>query len=510
MLPTLRPHQADNLEELRVEVHAGRNPLLVAPCGYGKGVLISVIVHLAVQLNRHIIFAVHGKSLVDDMSGRVRRLGIEHGVLMGGERRQRWHPVQVASIDTLHRMIHPPQADIIIADEAHMALSPTWRKALGRYPQARIIGMTATPTRLDGKGLGKQTGGLFDSMVLGPTEQELIGMGYLVGSRVFAPPPPADMGNVKKTRGDFDVKQQASVCDTVKVIGDCVEHWRKYALGRKTVTFGVDQHHANAIAERFRLAGFNWAYVDAKTPMDERARIYRDLDDESGNLLGISSVDCVSVGWDHSIVSCLVFERKTGSLGWWKQALGRASRTHRGKDHFLVLDHVGNTAEHAPYGMFEDAVPWSLDGEAVKVGKEDDKAPPVATCKHAYRWPDGRNEPPKIVLGVQMPCYATFRAGPKECPFCGLPQVVKPRAVAVEAGELIETIGKSAAQQREERAQQREFYNSLMDKAYERNYKPVWVGLQYKSKHGYWPPKVWEVEWTSTRLNELMKQGVTA
>ena len=117
MLPTLRPHQQRDLDALRTEVHAGRNPVLVAPCGYGKGTLISVIVHNATKLGHRVIFAVHGKSLVVDMSERVSRLGIKHGVLMGGERRERWHSVQVASIDTLHRMSHPPEAALIIIDE---------------------------------------------------------------------------------------------------------------------------------------------------------------------------------------------------------------------------------------------------------------------------------------------------------------------------------------------------------------------------------------------------------
>src|ERR1700722_15853921 len=141
----LRPYQETILADLRTETRAGRNPLLIAPCGSGKGSLIALIVHNATLKGHRVIFAVHGKSLVVDMSERVRKLGIEHGVLMGGEPRARWHSVQVASIDTLHRMAHPPQASLIIVDEAHMALSPTWRKTLDRYPAARVIGATATP-----------------------------------------------------------------------------------------------------------------------------------------------------------------------------------------------------------------------------------------------------------------------------------------------------------------------------------------------------------------------------
>jgi DNA repair protein RadD len=498
MLPTLRPHQQENFEQLRAETMAARDPLLVAACGYGKGTIASVIVHGAVQRGHHVIFAVHGKSLVVDMSERVRKLGIEHGVLMGGERRERWHKVQVASIDTLHRMEHPPKASLILIDEAHMALSPTWRKTIARYPQARVIGMTATPIRLDGKGLGKKTGGLFDSMVLGPSEEELIGLENLVPSRVLAPP--MAIGDVKKTAGDFNQKALAAVCDKTKLIGDIVEHWKRHA-NEKTAAFGVDQAHAKHIQESFLAAGIQWAYVDAQTPQEERAQIWKDLD--SGSLMGVSSVGCIAVGWDHPIVSCLIMARPTASLGLWRQMLGRGSRPHPGKYRFLVLDHSGNTHRHAPFGMFEDSVPWSLDGAAVKDSGEK-KPPQIATCKQSFQWPDGRHQPPNIINGLQWPCYATFRAGPKECPYCGLPQKVKARAVEVQQGDLKEIVRATTAEQVAARVDQRAHYDDLMNRAYERNYKPAWVGLQFKAKYGFWPYKAWEVDWYGNRLNKEM------
>lgn len=504
MLPTLRPHQAANLESLREETRAGRNPVLVAPCGYGKGTLISVIVHNAVQRGHNVIFAVHGKSLVVDMSERVSKLGIDHGVLMGGEKRQHWQSVQIASIDTLHRMMHPPKASLIIVDEAHMSLSPTWRKTLERYPDARVIGATATPIRLDGKGLGKQTGGLFDSMVLGPSEEELIKLGNLVPSRVLAPPPPSGMGTVRKVRGEFDTKKQATVCDTAKVLGDCVEHWKKHASGKKTAAFGVDQAHAKHICDRFNEAGIPWAYVDADTPVGDsrnpqpgtRAYIWRDLDEESGTLMGVSSVGCTSIGWDHSIVSCLIAERKTAALGLWKQMLGRGSRPHKGKEYFLVLDHVGNTHEHDPYGFFETTPPWSLDGAAIRID-DDKKSPPIATCKHAYRWPDGK---------VQLPCYATFRAGPKECPFCGMPLKVMARKVEVVSGELTEMQRPSNQQERLEALrklndetmarqaaakEQKSEYYKLLGVARKRGFKEGWARHRFMEKYGFHPPMDW-------------------
>lgn len=503
----LRPYQEIILEQLRAEVHAGRDPVVVSPCGSGKGSLIAVIVNSAVKVHdRRVIFAVHGKSLVVDMSERISKLGIAHGVLMSGYPRQRWHRVQVASIDTLHRMSHPPEADLIIADEADGAMSDTWRKTLNRYPNARLIGATATPCRTDGKGLGKATGGLFDSMVLGPPEQELIDMGYLVGSRVLAPPPPPDLSNLKKTAGEFNAKQQAAICDKVKIIGDIVEHYKRHALGMKAAAFGVDKAHAFHIAESMNAAGVPFAYVDDDTPIGDpknpqsgtRAAIWRDLDLQDGTLKGVSSCGITLVGWDHPIVSCLIDAAKTASFRKHKQKHGRGSRIYPGKDHFLVLDHVGNVHYHAPYGLFEQTPQWSLDGAAVRIS-EDKKPPAVATCKHSYKWPDFRNEPPKIINGLQMPCYATFRAGPKECPYCGMPLKVSARKVEVEAGELTEIIRPGSREERIEAARvaaenERIFkgkYYALLEVAKKRGVKPGWAYHRFCEQYGFAPPREW-------------------
>ena len=478
---TLRPYQETMIEAVRAELRAKRNPVIVSPCGSGKGSLIAFMVHGATQRGHRVIFAVHGKSLVVDMSERVARLGIEHGVLMGGERRQHWHPVQVASIDTLHRMEHPPAAKLIIADECHLSLSPTWRKTLDRYPNAALIGATATPIRTDSKGLGKQTGGLFDSLVLGPSEEELIKMGHLVGSRVLAPPAPSDLEGVKKTAGEFNQKQLAQVCDKTRLIGDIVSHWKKHAEGRKTVSFGVDQAHAMHIKEQFSEAGVESVYIDAETSQKERQQIWRDYD--CGSLKVISSVMTVSLGWDHPVCSCLIAARPTASLGLWRQMLGRGSRPYVGKTHFLVLDHSGNTHRHWPYGLFESQVEWSLDGAAIK--DSVDKAPSITTCKK---------------------CYATFRAGPRTCPYCGSEIRIVPRTVEVEAGELTE-ITVAPIQFRPADKDMRAYHSDLMAKAQARGYKQGWIGITFKAKYHFWPPKRWATEWLSRELNKEMSQA---
>lgn len=441
----LRPHQVQCLEELREHVEAGRDPLLVAPCGFGKGTLVAFIVNAAVANGHQVVFTVRGKNLIADMSMRVRNLGVPHGVLMSGVRRERWHPVQVASIDTLIRMDHLPPASLLIADEADLCISPRYKQAVERFKDARLIGMTATPIRMSGEGLGKASGGLFDAMVLGPSEQQLISEGYLVGSRVLAPPPPSDIGKIKKTGGDLNVKEGAAICDKPKIIGDAISHWKKHGLGKKTVAFCWDQAHADHVAEQFRAAGVNFAYVDANTPIGDdrfpepgtRAAIYRDLAQENGNLMGIASVGCLTTGWDSPIVQYLAILRKTLSFRLWRQILGRGSRTYPGKTHFVVADHVGNTLYHNPYGFFEDEVPWSLDGAAIKE-TDKEKLPTIVTCKQSVMdcWCGHKENHEEN--GVHWPCYATFKAGPDRCPYCFCPIVGGVRKIQTVDGNLEE------------------------------------------------------------------------
>ena len=457
MLLSFRGEQQRVFGELSDRASEGLNPLLVAPCGFGKGLLISHIVHSALKRARHcgysvsIIFGVHGNSLVVDMSQRLTRAGIPHGVLMGGTKRQRWHPVQVVSLDTLARMHHPPSCDIFIIDEAHLALAPIWKKTIDRFPNARIIGMTATPIRMDGKGLGRATGGFFDCMVHGPSTSQLIRDGYLVRSRVLEPPPVEGAQSVRIKGGSDNLGQQAAVFDKVKLIGDEIDHYKKHASGRKGVTFCADQKHAAHVAQSFTEAGIPWAYVDSSTPMGDesnpapgtRAAIWRDLDAENGNLMGVSNVGITQIGWDHPIVSYLGIMRRTGSFGLWHQMLGRGSRIHPGKTDFLVIDHAGNTDLHAPQGYFESEIEWSLDGEAVKTAGKHEKS--VRTCKQSFMNCDcgkpGVAEPgagEHGLDGTHWPCYGTFESGPEECPWCGCPVLRKSRKIETTVGDLSE------------------------------------------------------------------------
>ena len=477
--------------------------MLVAACGYGKGVITTKIIDGARGKNKHVLFLVHGRDRVHDMHERVSKLGIPHGVLMGNMKRERWHSVQVASSDTVHRMEHKPQADLIIIDECHLGLSPTFRGVLDNYPNAKILGLTATPLLGTGKPLGKNSGGIFESMVKGPSVKELISEGFLVRSEVIAPTPPPDLKGLKKlSTGEFDAGQGEAICDTPKIIGDAVEHYKRFASGLKAVSFGFTQKHAADICESFNRAGINWAYVDANTKDGDihtpgtRKFIWHQYD--HGDLVGISAVGVISIGWDHSICKCLILCGKTSSFPLYHQRLGRGSRPRAGHDHFRVHDHTGNMFEFVDRGpFFESEIDWQLDGVPKKTGK------PQRSCDKPVPGPRVDDFTGEYIDGVMLPCLRPFDSDPrlKSCPHCGIPLVKTEREsraeIEEEAGNLIivtENLRAEIEARIRDQSDRKAAYLDLLKIQKSRGYKAKYAVAKYLEKFGDWPPRSWNRE----------------
>lgn len=144
--------------------------------------------------------------------------------------------MQVGSIQTLTRHLgRLPPFNLIVLDEAHHAVAGQWQQLLQSQDGARLLGVTATPERLNGRGLGVESGGPFDALVVGPTASELIAGGFLVRSRVFAPADTPDLSAVRIKRGDFDGSDLAAAMERPALVGDAVEHYRERAAGLPTI-----------------------------------------------------------------------------------------------------------------------------------------------------------------------------------------------------------------------------------------------------------------------------------
>lgn len=350
---TPRDYQSQAVNAARELLRRVRRVVINAPTGAGKTAIAVFIMRLALTKGKRILFVAHRRELIDQTVAKLIQTGIERfGVIMAGDSRTNpTAPVQVASIQTLLRRELPP-ADLVIIDEAHRAVSRGYMTLAQNYPRAAILGLTATPERLDGKGLDH----LFDDMVVVETVPGLIERGFLVKPRCYIGPS-ADTSKVKTKRGDYDEAQLAAASDTPKLVGDIVANWKRLANGRKTAVFAVNVEHAHHIAKEFWAAGVPAATLVGTTPKAQREAILADW--RGGAITVVTSVMILVEGFDFPELECLVLARKTQSVALYLQAAGRVLRPAPGKTTALILDHADCVRMHGPPHIHRE---WTLEG----------------------------------------------------------------------------------------------------------------------------------------------------
>ena len=447
----LRPYQVQAIASVRIAVMQTNRALLVMPTGSGKTVVFSEICRLACDKSRKVLILVHRRELVTQASDKLKKAGVEHGIIAAGFDPSN-HPVQVASVQTLIRRLNSGSftPDLIIIDEAHHAVAGSWDKIIGHFTDAKIIGVTATPSRLDGRGLGSH----FSTLISGPSVAQLTKLGFLSPHRVFAPPVIADLSNVKTRAGDYANDQLSAAMDRPTVIGDAVSHYRRLADGLPAIAFCCSIAHATSVCASFNAAGYRAKLVTGNMPMEERDDAISGLAD--GRTQVLCSVDVVSEGTDVPAVSAAILLRPTQSEALYLQQVGRILRPQPGKI-AIVLDHVGSTLKH---GFIDDVRPWSLDSKP-KRQRKDEPAVAVRQC-------------PK--------CFAAFKPQPV-CPMCGHEFPVKIRELTQREGELKEMRRQDAIERREKRQEigRARTLPELLALAKKKGYKPGWA---YKIFYG--------------------------
>lgn len=333
----------------------------------------------------------------------------------------------VAGVDTLIRMDPTERlfynTSLWICDEAHhLVRDNKWGKAVAMFPNARGLGVTATPARTDGMGLGRHADGVFDSMHVGPDTRELIDMGYLTDYRLFTPPCDIDWSTVKTgASGEFNQKQLRAATHKSMIVGDVVQQYLKITPGALGVTFAVDVEDARAIAERYRQSGIPAEAVSAETPDLVRAEILRRF--ERREILQLVNVDLFGEGFDLPAIEVVSMGRGTASLILFRQQAGRAFRLMEGKDKAILIDHVGNSFDgtgRARHGLPDSPQVWTLDRE--ERGSRSSTRP--------------GDVPPKRVCHE---CTAPYDRYLAECPYCGAePQLPGRKTPAQVDGDLAE------------------------------------------------------------------------
>lgn len=351
----LRDYQTADIQRLRnAYSHGMKAPIYQLATGGGKTIVFSHIVQSAAAKGRKIGVFVHRRELIKQASAKLDWCGVAHGIIAAGLDRDHDLPVQVLSIQSAQRR-KLPDFDFIVIDEAHHARADTWHKLLASQPKAKLLGVTATPSRTDGKGLGVEAGGLFDAIVCGPTMADLVKAGHLAPSRVFIPAARINVAGVKKIAGDYNADELA---ERAKVVtGNAIAEYREKADGKTALAYCCTVKHAENVAQQFTDAGYRAACVHGETPKDERDTLIAALG--TGAIDVLTSCDLISEGLDVPAVGAVILLRPTQSLILYLQQVGRGMRPAEGKDALVVLDHAGNSLTH---GLPEEDRAWDLSG----------------------------------------------------------------------------------------------------------------------------------------------------
>lgn len=455
MTITLRPYQQDVVNEVRRSFADGyKCPLLVAATGAGKTVMFSYIAKNAADRNNAILIAAHRKEIIRQISLSLARFALPHNVIaapalvraikiaqfkaFGKSFVDTTSSTMVGSVQTivgrfdsidaaiarLSKRIAKPAKAIVIQDEGHHVVQNTaWGRVMDRYgPAVGNVSLivTASPQRLDGRGLGKGHGGYADTIIEAPPMSWLIENGFLSPYRIFTAQHQIDVSSVKTRMGDYATSDLQEVVDKPQITGDAITHWRKHANGLKTAIFCVSVEHSKHVAAEFNANGIPAAHIDGGTDDTERDKAI--IDFANGKILVITNVNILSEGFDLASIAqqdvtidCVVDLAPTQSLVNALQRWGRALRPAAGKT-AVLLDHAGNVMRH---GLPDEDRSWTLEGVKRKKRKSED------------------DDEEDVKVKCCPECFSIHEPQPV-CPNCGHVYEIKARKIEHIEGELKE------------------------------------------------------------------------
>lgn len=434
----LRPRQTKAIDDLRLAYKSGkRAPILVAPTGFGKTAVASVIIKSSIERGKKIWFLAHLEEILQDTSFRLQSCGIPHGFIASQCTRQYSRHVQVVSVQTAVRRDDLPLPDIIIIDECHLAVANTYKKVIESVGNPLLLGLTGTAERLDGKGLNE----LFDEIVPTCSTGELAEEGLLAPIRYLTP-------NASNFSPDALTEQEIEeFFSKPKIVGDSVDHYREHGHGKPGVMFCQNIQHAEDVATAFANAGYRSMAISGESSKSDRRAALEGI--KSGNLDIVANCGLWVAGVDAPNIQYIGFLRHSKSLTFYLQAVGRGLRTCKGKTHLIIADHAGNLKEHGSPLMERE---WSLEGRKARKKKENPIQ--IRECPNC--------------LNCHVPAPI--------CPFCGHVYHVAARGPTEEVDGRLEEIDLKALEEAEKQKKKQEqsqarSFDELFLLGTSRNYK---------------------------------------
>lgn len=424
-----RDYQERAVEETRIGFRVAQAILYALATGGGKTYTFCLIAYLSAQKGKRVMIIVHRKELLLQASASLRNLGIDHGMISPHFTPSPHKLVQVASVDTLIQRLKKRtyHVDLLIMDEAHHVVADNkWGRVYELLDKPKMLGVTATPVRTDGKGLGLHAGGLFEKLILGPSITELIERGMLINPKVYGSQEIPDLKGLRKDKdGDYSRAALADRVDKPRITGSAVEHYTRICPGAKAIVFCSSVKHAKHVRDEFNAAGYKFELLVGAPEMSdaERTAINRKL--RRGEIHGACTVDLVSEGYDLPDLECCIMLRPTASESLFLQQVGRIMRPSETKRGCWLLDHVGNVGImvdgvfKAKHGFPDQEREWTLDGRKKRKSKKNE-------------------EPEETIDLKQCPkCYLVHAPSPT-CPACGHVYETKERKIEQVDGELKE------------------------------------------------------------------------
>jgi len=475
----LRPYQTEAIEQVRERLRRGaRRCLIVLPTGGGKTVVAADIIRSATERGSRTLFLAHRRELIQQTADKLRRFGVQHGIIMAGERQALQHAVQVASIQTLARRRDAlKHVDLIFFDEAHHAAASQYTDVLAWYPRARVVGLTATPWRLDGRGLAD----VFPAHVVARTPRQLRDEGFLVpvGGWEYEA---IDTSRARVQRGDYAAKDLAEEALKPRVVGDVVEEWLRHATGKRTLVFAVSIEASQAMAARFRAAGVPAEHVDGEMATGERDAVLARL--RSGKTLVICNCNVLTEGFDCPEIECICLCRPTLSTALFLQMVGRGTRPAPGKTALRLHDHAGCLASHGhPYAHRDFSPAVSAKGERDIQDtntRSRNRCPACKSVRAGYPCDNCGFSPTPEELQLQYDAEAHRKAIAED----DSPKMLKRRKLALEYA------GTSLAHKR-----------MMFERFVEKHGPRKAIGIyRWWSGETEWPPRAWRTEGAEASL----------
>jgi len=454
----LRPYQSKSVSDIRESYKSGnRKVLFVLPTGGGKTETFIYMALESISKGKRVYFLVHKKNLVNQISERCKRYNLRHGFIAGNRPKQYYLPAQVCSVQSLkNRLKEVPMPDLLIIDEAHHANAGTWKDILDFYGEkVFVLGVTATPWRGDGQGLGD----VFSDLVLGPLPAELVQMGNLVMPEYYNFKPLADFTKIKKDRnGEYKADELFKEMDKPAITGNAVDEYKRLAPGEPAIYSCVNIKHSENVAAAFNAAGFKAVAVHGNLEDAEIKAAFDDL--ANGSIHVITFCDLISEGTDIPAVSVVGMLRRTMSLSLYLQIVGRGLRPMAGKSRCLILDHVGNQKMHGhPLQTRE----WTLEGVQKKKRDTETLEAEYTDC---------------------IECLRTYIKTLDKCPYCGNKPEIKIQQIEEVAGVAVKdntTLDELLKAKKSEQGKSRTL-SDLWELKNKRGHKDNWVYYIFESR----------------------------